>query len=289
MAEAGERLCDVCGGRLAPYRRPWLARCRACATLASSFAPAIPETRTDTGIDEAAREEGLAPVRAINNERLLAELARLGISGRLLDVGCGPGFFLGAARDAGFEVVGVEPDANTVETGRRIGEVRHGYFPDASPAGERFDAIVMNDVLEHMPTPGQVVAACRERLGPGGVLVLNCPSRHGLFYRAADLLDRVGVSGPYERLWQRDLPSPHLWYFTPEALQQLGRRHGFSAAGSVRLATISVRGLWERISYVGAQSPLMNLASYGFALATAPAAALAPSDSVAVFLRRDAG
>jgi SAM-dependent methyltransferase len=226
MAEAAERLCDVCGGRLEPFRRPWLAHCAGCGVLASSFAPAIPDTRTDTGIDEAAREEGLAPVRAINNARLLAELTRLGASGRLLDVGCGPGFFLGAAKAAGFEVVGIEPDANTVETGRRIGEVRHGYFPDASPAGERFDVIVMNDVLEHMPTPGQVVAACRERLNPGGVLVLNCPSRHGLFYGVATALDRLGVSGPYERLWQRDLPSPHLWYFTPETLEALGRRRG---------------------------------------------------------------
>jgi hypothetical protein len=144
----------------------------------------------------------------------------------------------------------------------------------------------MNDVLEHIPDARAALDACFARLNPGGVLCLNCPDQRGLYYRTADLLDRAGLSGPFDRLWQRGLPSPHVWYFTPRILRRAAAGSGFRHLGDLRLETIELAGLWDRIRYVREGSRLMNLASFGFALVTWPLARITPSDAVASFFRK---
>src|SRR4051812_43443066 len=90
--------CQVCGGELRPYRHAWLKRCARCGVLNADFAVAIPDTPGSQPIDQAMREDGLGAVRDRNNARLLDNLGVLtSAGGRLLDVGCGPGFLLRAA------------------------------------------------------------------------------------------------------------------------------------------------------------------------------------------------
>ncbi len=280
--------CVVCGGATRSYRHAWLQRCSSCGILRGDFPIAIPAEASDALLDEALREVGLGALRARNNGRLLRALGGLSPAGaRLLDVGCGPGFLLSLARDHGFEPEGIEPDANVVEAARSMGaEVRHGFFPAALAADDQYDVIVFNDVLEHIPDLAGALEASRRHLKPGGVLCLNCPSRRGLFFRTAALLDRLGLHGPYDRLWQRDLPSPHVWYFTPENLRQAATRAGFQPLDEVRLETVEIAGLWERIRYVRNQSLLSSIAAYAFSVAALPLARALPSDAVAGFFRR---
>jgi SAM-dependent methyltransferase len=279
--------CDVCGGRLRRFRHDWLSRCDGCGVLRSWLEPRIPDTASASGIDEARRLAGLESVREKNNQRILGLLAgMLPPQPRLLDVGCGPGFLLSRAAGQGFDAVGVEPDANVVEVARASGgTVHHGYFPAAVPDGERFDAIVFNDVLEHIPALAETLQASAGLLRPGGVLCLNCPDRRGFFYRTAAILDRIGVRGPYDRLWQAELPSPHLWYFTPANLIQAARRAGFEHAGSAELATIELKGLWDRIRYVDDSPLLVSVAAYGFSVAAYPLLRILPSDASACLFR----
>jgi SAM-dependent methyltransferase len=282
------RSCDVCGGELAAYRHDWLWRCGGCGVLHSTFPVEIPGEAGGDAMDEAMREVGLEALRAKNNDRLLEALAPLAGEGRaFLDVGSGPGFLLSHAKQKGFEPQGIEPDANTVAAARSRGaEVRHGFFPDVLGTDERFDVIVFNDVLEHIPDLNGALAACARHVKPGGVLALNCPERRGFFFRVAAALDRLGVSGPYDRLWQRGLPSPHVWYFTTDNLAQATGRHGFSPIGEVRLDTVEIAGLWERIRYVKDQSLALSLAAYVFAVATYPLAKLFPADATVCFFRK---
>jgi SAM-dependent methyltransferase len=281
--------CQICGlGHFRPYRHGWLRRCSHCRVLRSEFAPDIPSRRSQSLIDEGDREEGLSPVRRINNRRLLRALEAIAPGRRLLDIGCGPGFFLKSAAAWGYQVIGVEPDANTVERARAHAEVRHGYFPEASPPDQDFDVIVMNDVLEHMPDPGAAIDACWRKLRPGGVLVLNCPSRNGVFFRAAAALDRLGVGGPYARLWQKGLPSPHLWYFTPDNLMRAAKIRGLERLFDVRLTSVSLRGLWRRIGYVRGSWLAAKALTFIAVAAVAPVVWALPSDSIATVFRRHA-
>lgn len=280
--------CPVCLGLMRRGRKAWLYVCQGCGVLGSDLTPAIPAEASESVINERQREVGLNQVRDANNASILAALRReLQGPKRLLDVGSGPGFFLRAAREAGFIVSGIEPDANVVDRARAGGfDVRQGYFPDCLDAAERFDAIVFNDVLEHIPDAAAAVDAAARHLAPGGLLVLNCPDRQGFFYRAATLMDRLGFSGPFLRMWQHGTPSPHRWYFTKNDLFVLGVRHGLVAAGSVALRTLSREGLAHRVFYMRDQSRVTGWVAYLGARLVLPLLPLLRPDLAVAILRK---
>jgi len=209
-------------------------------------------TGGDSKIDEGDREDALEALRRANFER---ELDTIGAYGdqrgcELLDVGCAHGWFLDAASRRGCVASGIEPDAGmyglAVKSGHRV---LKGFFPDVLPAGVHYDVITFNDVFEHLPDVNAALDACRERLREGGLLVLNLPNSRGTVFRVAALMDRIGLHAPLDRLWQKEFPSPHLFYFNPDCLAELARRHGFSEVHRGELATIELRGLWQRLRY----------------------------------------
>ncbi len=277
--------CALCGGAWTPHRRAWIRGCANCGALRSNLPVAIGGASV---INEDLREGGLEALRRINNARLLDRLAGLiPAGGRLLDVGCGPGFLLKDALARGFAAQGLEPDGAVVAAATAQGApVRQGFFPQALSGDERFDVIVFNDVLEHIADVPAALAASAAHLGAGGLLCINCPDRRGLFYRVAERADALGFPGALERLWQVGLPSPHLWYLTPKALERAAAKAGMRPVAAVRLKTIAVGGLWRRIRYVKDQSLILSLAAYGFALVTQPLARLAPADASATIFRK---
>jgi 2-polyprenyl-3-methyl-5-hydroxy-6-metoxy-1,4-benzoquinol methylase len=100
-------------------------------------------------------------------------------SGRLLDVGCGLGFFLERAAGRGWEVAGLDTSPNWVElANRRLGSdrvrlsaVEEADFPRAS-----FAQITVWDVLEHVYDPVPFLSRLRELLEPGGRLFIRTPN-----------------------------------------------------------------------------------------------------------------
>jgi SAM-dependent methyltransferase len=283
-------LCPVCGTLPVLLWHDWLFRCNGCGLLSSTLEPAIPVSSDVSRIDEASRARGLDPVRQRNNGRIIEELKSLKGGGRfrILDVGCGQGQFLVDATAHGYSVVGIEPDANVApQTATRTNvEVRQGFFPDVVQAHEQFDAIIFNDVFEHIPNAAGAIAACARHLAPGGVLVLNCPNRDGVFYWLGDILDRVGSSAPFDRLWQRNLPSPHVWYFTPQHLLRIGQSVGLSQRAVVTLLPIVREGLADRIFHIDGQSKVLGVATYLATLVALPMLHLMPHDIGVVFLSK---
>lgn len=281
--------CPVCDGPFTRYRHDWLFRCSGCGLLASNLEPRIPARAAPTVLDEERRTLGLADIRAQNDKTVLNRIQNIlqGKARRLLDVGSGLGFFLKEANARGFQVNGIEPDANVVDETRKLGlPVRQGYFPECLQSGEIFDVIVFNDVLEHIPNLTSTLNACMAHLAPAGLVVLNCPNRRGTFYRIANLMDRVCVHGPLNRLWQRDLPSPHLWYFKSVELRRLGEKHGLIFVEKLDLLPVTVRGILHRIFYVRNQPVLMGCAALVGSLLLMPFLAILPRDIGVVFLRK---
>jgi GT2 family glycosyltransferase/2-polyprenyl-3-methyl-5-hydroxy-6-metoxy-1,4-benzoquinol methylase/glycosyltransferase involved in cell wall biosynthesis len=148
----------------------------------------------------------------------------------VLDVGCGAGA-LGAAlkfrRDV--EVVGIELDPRAAKrAAESLDGVREGdalaRMKELEGEGQRFDAILFADLLEHLPRPEQALALARELLAPGGVVIASLPNvRHwsvvrqlleGEFrYEPAGILDRT-----------------HLRFFTKRSAQRLLEEQGFEVA-----------------------------------------------------------
>lgn len=248
--------CSVCGNALLRYRRDWLYRCSACGFRSSSLAVLI----NDRQIDEGKREFALHDLRRQNFETVLDWLAEAGLkrSDRILEIGCGHGWFVLAAQARGYQVLGVEPDRHIAAIAQANGvPLRTGYFPDVIQPGEKFDAIVFNDVFEHLPDPFSAMKDVRSCLSPSGIVAINLPVATGIFYRVAELFDRLGGHGPLQRMWQLGFPSPHLSYFSADQLSALAARCGLTEIVRRSLPSLRVRGLWQRLRYDPAQSMLV--------------------------------
>jgi 2-polyprenyl-3-methyl-5-hydroxy-6-metoxy-1,4-benzoquinol methylase len=282
--------CPACEAPLRAGLRPWHRRCAQCDYEGSTLEAGINDDARHAAIDEAAREDALHDLRMANFTTLLRHIGAARPEGRrLLDVGCAHGWFLELARTQ-FDVLGIEPDGAVARTATQRGlPVRHGFFPDALARDERFDIIVFNDVFEHIPGAGNVLGACRTHLRPEGLVVLNLPSSRGTFYRLATLLCRAGSCGPFERMWQVGLPSPHVHYFAPANLARLLARHGFELADSGTLATLRRKGLYTRIAYADRHGAVVRRLQF-LAIATMlPALAVLPRDIIFAIARVGAG
>ena len=134
---------------------------------------------------------------------------------RLLDVGCGGGFFLRIAARLGAVVEGVEPSEFGADRTRASGlavfrgtvEEFVGRYPE-----KRFDIITANHVVEHTPEPVEVLKAMGELLAPGGYVWVSVPNPDCIFGRK--------LQGTW---FCADLPI-HLMQFTPQSLILAGAR-----------------------------------------------------------------
>jgi SAM-dependent methyltransferase len=119
------------------------------------------------------------------SERERAELTRRLPAGslRVLDAGCGAGMGIAGARgrNPGWKVTGVEKDPRLAAMAReRCDRVLEGDLAEILPAlesaGERFDAIVFADVLEHLEDPVAALMMGRRVAAPGGRLLVSVPN-----------------------------------------------------------------------------------------------------------------
>jgi 2-polyprenyl-6-hydroxyphenyl methylase/3-demethylubiquinone-9 3-methyltransferase len=99
------------------------------------------------------------------------------LSGRkVLDVGCGGGILTEALAKSGANATGIDLSKDSIEAAK-IHASQHGLNIEyryeniedtvAKHAGE-FDAITCMEMLEHVPEPGKIIAACSKLLKPGG-------------------------------------------------------------------------------------------------------------------------
>jgi SAM-dependent methyltransferase len=108
--------------------------------------------------------------------RDLAERVRSG-GRRLLDVGTHTGRFLQFAMRAGWHAEGIELNPRTAAfAAAHAGAPVHQASAESLAAeGRRYDAIVLTDVLEHIPRPVDVLRSLAGLLAPGGVLAVKVP------------------------------------------------------------------------------------------------------------------
>jgi len=222
--------CQVCGGDQSQelftldfraYRYPWpfvLRRCGGCGLLFNSPRLDAEGIRNLYGagyyvFHQPARPEIRRTLAAYQRTVRLLEHP----SGDLLEIGSAKGFMLALLRELGWRVRGVEisPQASSFAR-RRFGlDVYTGTIEQfVRQNGGRYDAVLAQDVLEHVSDPISFFRCLRPCLRPGGWLILDTPNG------GARNIERVGPR------WRGFNPF-HVFLFSAACLRQIAEDHGF--------------------------------------------------------------
>ena len=168
-------------------------------------------------IDDEALERRYSAVNRARQSALLARIAAaVGAGGeplRLLDVGCGEGQLLRTARNEGWRARGIDLSRSAIDLCRRKkldADVRD--FFDVSLDTEKYDAIVMSELVEHVPAPQRFLQRAEQLLRGGGLLYLTTPN-------FASLARRLLGSD-----WSVIHPE-HIGYFDPRTLRAMVSQH----------------------------------------------------------------
>jgi 2-polyprenyl-6-hydroxyphenyl methylase / 3-demethylubiquinone-9 3-methyltransferase len=126
------------------------------------------------------------PLHALNPARLGYVRERVPLRGaRVLDVGCGGGLLSEAMAREGAQVTAIDlaPDLikiaklHRLESGIDVDYRLSSVEALAAEAPQSFDAITCMEMLEHVPDPPAVIAACASLLKPGGRLFVSTLNR----------------------------------------------------------------------------------------------------------------
>lgn len=110
-------------------------------------------------------------------------LRRIGITGKMLDIGASSGIFLNEARSYGFEVFGIEPsqENRTLAKNRYGLDLKGDVVNNCEFAHSTFDVVSASHVFEHLADPLDVARRIRTWLKPGGYLVIEVPNQFDSF------------------------------------------------------------------------------------------------------------
>ncbi|MHC1788867.1 glycosyltransferase [Solidesulfovibrio sp.] len=141
--------------------------------------------------------------------------------GDVLELGCAHGGFTALLARAGFRARGLELDASVAALAHRTFgiEVLTGPLEEQDIAPGSLAAVVLMDVLEHLPDPVELLRRVARLLAPGGMVLVQTPSL------PADATHErlTAESHPFLRML---LPAEHLYLYSEKAVRAL-----FAAAG----------------------------------------------------------
>ncbi|MDA8378541.1 MAG: class I SAM-dependent methyltransferase [Planctomycetia bacterium] len=147
---------------------------------------------------------------------------------RLLDAGCGSGYFVWAAQQLGYRVEGLEIDPKACAQARSHGlTVHQGSFPDTGLESGSFDEITLSHVLEHLHDPVGALTEAFRILRPGGRLWIVVPN----------------LEGASNRVWKENSrllePPRHLLMFDVNSLKHLFLECGFKKVQQLAIPNIN--------------------------------------------------
>ncbi len=162
--------------------------------------------------------------RNILYSRILDRIEEKTKIGRLLDVGCGCGFFLKEAENRGWDVAGVDPSRESISYCKNIlngGVACKGTLKNMSQE-KMYDVITMINVLDHSAEPWSEIAQARVLIKPEGLLFIRFPN--GIVHSALYIISK---SLKIEN-FIKDFLVFHEYSFTPIFIRRMLRDQGFS-------------------------------------------------------------
>ena len=218
--EKTQRACVACGSTNA---RPLgvkneldVVSCIECHSVYTPYSPWYSSALFYSGFYLS--EDELSPPEFVNTrlEEITAQFSTYRQGNRLLDIGCGAGNLLAAARKNGWNAQGLDVSARAVKHVRDLGfEVYEGELHDAEFPSQHFDVVTAAELLEHLIDPQPLLQEVARILRPGGLFWTTTPHARGISGRILGLK------------WRCVWPPEHLQLFSIRGIEKLLRGAGF--------------------------------------------------------------
>lgn len=165
---------------------------------------------------------------------------------RLLDIGCGGGLLCEPMARLGADVIGADAAAGNIPVAKLHAkqsnldiDYRHITAEELAAAGEQFDVILNMEVVEHVASPVDYLAACKTLLKPGGLHICSTLNRNPKSFVFAI------IGAEWVMRW---LPKgTHDWnkFITPDELFDLLRTAGLNPVDKKGFVFDKLRWSWS--------------------------------------------
>jgi len=175
--------CICCGSNqlnpLKSFENASLVKCASCSMVFSSRNPTIVEL--ESHYQGYGRNDYLSPITIKRYNEILDQFEKVRKTNRLLDVGCGIGYFLEVAKKRGWEVYGTEFTDEAIRICQTKGiQMQQGVLNPQNYSVESFDVITSFEVIEHINTPNAEMKNITSLLRKGGYFYVTTPNFNSL-------------------------------------------------------------------------------------------------------------
>lgn len=212
--------CYLCNSsKLKPlvgYERHDMVKCGDCGFVFMRRIPTLDELGAHYSTYSYGGDYYLSPITVKSYHALLDELEPFRKSNKILDVGCGMGFFLDAAKERGWKVYGTEYSAKAIERCRAKGiDMKEGVLNPTDFAEHDFDIVTSFEVMEHINNPVPELTNIHQLLRAGGLFYCTTPNFDSMLrYQTGEQYNIIGYP-------------EHLSYYTRKTLSRVVTERGF--------------------------------------------------------------
>lgn len=210
--------CIICDSdkltALQGYEKAHLCQCGSCDLVFSRKTP------TNEELNEYYKNYGtnsyLSPLTIKRYNELLDAFEPFRKTNKILDIGCGVGYFLIEAKKRGWEVYGTELSLESANICLEKGiNIEKGTLNAKNYEPELFDVMTSFEVIEHINNPRLELKNFNKILRPGGLVYVTTPNFNSML--------RYRLKAAYNIITYPE----HLTYYTPKTLQTIFELSGF--------------------------------------------------------------
>jgi 2-polyprenyl-3-methyl-5-hydroxy-6-metoxy-1,4-benzoquinol methylase len=193
-----------------------LIKCKKCDFIFMNKIPTDTELQEHYSTYSYTEDQSINPLTLESYNELLDHFEKYRKSNNIIDIGCGQGWFLEAAKQKGWNVFGTEYSKKAIELCIKKGlNMKEGVINPLHYKNIEFDVVFSSEVLEHINNPISELSIIYNLLRKGGLLYLTTPNFN--CYLRYQLKDKYDIISYPE----------HLSYYTNKTLNKVLSQTGF--------------------------------------------------------------